>query len=76
MRSRRSKGEGDLDTYSTVQYSTLQHITVQYSTVQYRPGHGGGGEGRELGNVPVLQPDVGGGLFAARAAVLVLTPDM
>ena len=49
---------------------------MHYSTVQYRPGHGGGGEGRELGNVPVLQPDVGGGLFAARAAVLVLTPDM
>ena len=55
----------------SVQYSTAQ--CLQYSTV---PGHGGGGEGRELGNVPVLQPDVGGGLFAARAAVLVLTPDM
>ena len=55
------------------QYSTVQHSTAQYSTV---PGHGGGGEGRQLGDVPVLQSDVGGGLLAARAAVLVLTPDM
>ena len=83
MRSRRSKGEGDLDTAgvergdSTVQYSTVQYST-QYSTVQYStvPGHGGGGEGGQLGDIPVLQSDVGGGLLAARAAVLVLTPDM
>ena len=35
------------------------------------PGDGGGGERGELGDVPVLQPDVGGGLLAGGAGVLV-----
>ena len=35
------------------------------------PWHGGGGEGGELVDVPVLESDVRGGLFAAGARVLV-----
>ena len=35
------------------------------------PGHGGGGEWGELVDVPVLESDVRGGLFAAGARVLV-----
>ena len=35
------------------------------------PGHGWGGEGGELVDVPVLESDVRGGLFAAGARVLV-----
>ena len=35
------------------------------------PGHGGCGEGGELVDVPVLESDVGGGLLAAGARVLI-----
>ena len=35
------------------------------------PRHGGGGEGGELVDVPVLESDVRGGLFAAGTRVLV-----
>ena len=35
------------------------------------PRHGWGGEGGELGDVPVLQSDVRSGLFAAGARVLI-----
>ena len=54
----------------------LETVEVPQVEGRGRPGHGGGGEGGQLGDVPVLQSDVGGGLLAARAAVLVLTPDM
>merc|ERR1719410_2570756 len=61
---RQPRGEGDLDTWRL--------LRSRRSKGEGDLDTAGGGEGRELGNAPVLQPDVGGGLFAARAAVLVL----